>query len=305
MSARGPSVEGEPVHGFILTLNEEIHIERCIASISKYCATVLVIDSGSTDRTCDIARALGAEVIVHPFTTHAAQVNAAIDHLEARGGWLMRIDADEVLEPPKDGLLVPAGEAADGLIVRRHIHFMGRRMLHGGLQPNWHLRLWRVGKGRCEQRWMDEHIFVDGRTRTTAIEIADINLNPVGWWTAKHNGYASREAIEVLARKYPLLDRAAPEAAPLHGPVRLKRLVKERLFNRLPGGMRAKIYFFWRYWLRLGFLDGAEGYFFHFLQVYWYRTLIDCKVREIEIYRDANQVSLEQAVTAITGLHVR
>ena len=304
MNVSAASGPGEPVHAFILTLNEELHIERCIASIRGHCATVLVIDSGSTDRTCEIAREMGAEVIVHPFTTHAAQVNAAIDHLDGRGGWLMRIDADEVLEPPTDGVLVSAGEETDGLIVRRHIHFMGRRMLHGGLQPNWHLRLWRAGKGRCEQRWMDEHITVDGRTRTTRLEIADINLNPVGWWTAKHNGYASREAIEVLARKYPLLDRARPEAASLHGPVRIKRLVKERLFNRLPGGMRAKVYFFWRYWIRLGFLDGTEGYFFHFLQVYWYRTLIDCKVREIEIYRDANQVSLEDAVAAVTGLRV-
>ena len=295
---------GEPVHAFILTLDEEKHIARCIASIREYCATVLVIDSGSTDRTCEIAREMGAEVIVHPFTTHARQVNAAIAHIEGRGGWLMRIDADEVLEPPPGGVLVSAGEASDGLIVRRHIHFLGRRMLHGGLQPNWHLRLWRAGTGRCEERWMDEHIFVAGPTRTTVIEIADINLNPVGWWTAKHNGYASREAIEVLARKYPLLDRAAPAAETLHGPVRLKRLVKERLFNRLPGGMRAKVYFFWRYWVRLGFLDGAEGYFFHFLQVYWYRTLIDCKVREIELYRDTNQVPLEDAVAAVTGLKV-
>ena len=304
MTAPTIPARGEPVHAFILTLDEDKHIARCIASIRAYCASVLVIDSGSTDRTCAIARELGAEVIVHPFTTHAAQVNAAIDHLESRGGWLMRIDADEVLEPPTDGVLVPPGEAADGLIVRRHIHFLGRRMLHGGLQPNWHLRLWRAGKGRCEQRWMDEHIYVEGPTRTTALEIADINLNPVGWWTAKHNGYASREAIEVLARKYPLLDRAPPAAQTLHGPVRLKRLVKERLFERLPGGMRAKVYFFWRYWLRLGFLDGSEGYFFHFLQVYWYRTLIDCKVREIELYRDAHQVPLKDAVTAVTGLRV-
>ena len=304
MTAVAIPSRGEPVHAFILTLDEEKHIARCIASIQRYCASVLVIDSGSSDRTCAIARELGAEVIVHPFTTHAAQVNAAIGHLEGRGGWLMRIDADEVLEPPRGGVLVAVGEAADGLIVRRHIHFLGRRMLHGGLQPNWHLRLWRAGSGRCEERWMDEHIFVAGPTRTTDLEIADINLNPVGWWTAKHNGYASREAIEVLARKYALLDREPPSAETLHGPVRLKRLIKERLFNRLPGGMRAKVYFFWRYWLRLGFLDGAEGYFFHFLQVYWYRTLIDCKVREIELYRDTNRVPLEDAVTAVTGLKV-
>ena len=296
---------GEPVHAFILTLNEEQHIARCIAAIQPYCASVLVIDSSSSDRTREIARELGADVIVHPFTTHAGQVNAAIDHLTPRGGWLMRIDADEVLEPPADGVLVPLGEAADGLIVRRHIHFLGRRMLHGGLQPNWHLRLWRVGTGRCEPRWMDEHIVVQGRTRTTRLEIADINLNPVGWWTAKHNGYASREAIEVLDRKYALLDRPAGEfAADLHGPVRVKRWVKERLFNRLPGGMRAKVYFFWRYWVRLGFLDGSEGYFFHFLQVYWYRTLIDCKVREIETYRETHRVPLKEAVAAVTGLRV-
>ena len=304
MNAPSAAVEREPVHAFILTLDEERHIGRCIASIREHCASVLVVDSGSSDRTREIAAELGAEVVVNPFTTHAAQVNAAIALLADRTGWLLRIDADEILEPPPDGILVARDEAADGLIVRRHIHFLGRRMLHGGLQPNWHLRLWRNGRGRCEQRWMDEHVVVDGTTRTTALEIADINLNPVHWWTAKHNGYASREAIEVLARKYPLLNREAPAAETLHGPVKIKRLIKERLFERLPGGVRAKIYFFWRYWLRLGFLDGVEGYYFHFLQVYWYRTLIDCKVHEIERYRATHGVPLERAIDAVTGLKV-
>lgn len=293
-----------PVHAFILTLNEEKHIARCIDSVRAHCASVLVIDSGSSDATCSIAKGAGAEVIVHPFRTHAGQVNTAIAHLAGRGGWLLRIDADEVLEPPPEGALVAVNETAAGLIVRRHIHFLGRRMQHGGLQPNWHLRLWRNGLGRCEQRWMDEHVVVDGPTRHTALEISDINLNPVGWWTAKHNDYASREAVEVLARKYPLLDRDHPTAAPLHGPVRLKRLVKERVFERIPGGLRAKLYFFWRYWARLGFLDGAEGYYFHFLQVYWYRTLIDCKVREIELYRADHGTTLPSAIEAVTGLRL-
>jgi glycosyltransferase involved in cell wall biosynthesis len=86
------------IHAVILTLDEEQHIAHCIKSLGGQCTTVTVIDSGSKDGTIEIARALGAEVLVNPFITHAGQVHFAIDSLAGQGGWLLRIDADEVLD---------------------------------------------------------------------------------------------------------------------------------------------------------------------------------------------------------------
>lgn len=297
--------EPVPVHALILTLDEERHIRRCIASVRPYCAGVLVIDSGSRDATRAIAEELGAEVIVHPFTTHAGQVNAGIRHLAGRDGWVLRIDADEVLAPPPGGQLVRPGEPLTGLLVRRRIVFLGRRIRFGGLEPNWQMRLWRNGAARCEQRWMDEHVAIAGEVGRSAVVVSDINLNSVGWWTRKHENYASREAIEMLDRRHGFLARAAPAGGALHRAARVRRFVKNRIYSRLPGAARAIGYFVYRYGLRLGFLDGREGYYFHFLQACWYRTLVDCKIDEIERHHRLHGGDWPAAILATTGIDTR
>lgn len=295
---------GAPVHALVLTLNEAIHIRRCIESVLPYCASVLVVDSGSTDETREIAATLGAEVIVNPFRTHAGQVNAGIAHLAGRGGWIFRIDADEVLETPLDNMLIAADDSHAGLLIRRRIFFLGRRIRHGGLEPNWQMRLWREGAGTCEQRWMDEHVAVQGKIAKSTIELSDINLNSIGWWTLKHNNYASREAIEMLDRKYGFLVRDTPAGDRLHGSAQLKRAIKNNIYGRLPSGARSSIYFFYRYVLRLGVLDGGPGYYFHFLQAFWYRTLVDAKISEIERHRTLHNGSWAESIRAATGIDI-
>ena len=165
--------------------------------------TITVIDSGSRDRTVEIARAAGAEVIAHPFTTHAAQVNAAVRHLAGRGGWLFRLDADEVLLGG-EGLSVLLSRQPDevaGVAVRRQMHFLGGRIRRGGMEPSWQLRLFRAGRGRSEERWMDEHVVVDGDVVRSPSRSRDISLKPLTAWITKHNNYASREAIDTLIER--------------------------------------------------------------------------------------------------------
>ena len=197
------------IHAIILTLNEEMHIARCIESLAGQCTSITVVDSGSTDGTTEIAIALGAQVLRNPWINYASQMNYAIEALADRGGWLLRIDADEVLDADSRQTLAEAIAGAapevDGLVVQRRIHFLGRRIRHGAIEPSWQLRLWRNGAGRCEQRWMDEHIKVVGSVARTELVLSDINLNSLTWWTSKHNSYASREAIEILNRKYGFL----------------------------------------------------------------------------------------------------
>ncbi|MEO1291843.1 MAG: glycosyltransferase family 2 protein [Pseudomonadota bacterium] len=294
----------------ILTRDEAIHIARCIESVKPVADRIYVIDSGSTDDTVAIARRCGAEVLHNDWVNHAAQVNFAIDAMPSETDWIFRIDADETLPPAsasrlKDTLARMADDAA-GIALRRQIIFLGRRIRWGGIEPSWQLRLWRSGQGRCEPRWMDEHMAVDGRVEKAALEIVDENLNPLDWWTAKHNRYASLEAIETLAAQGhlpPGLLRTETAAAPGGTrQARMKRWLKEQVYNRLPTGLRSLSYFLYRYILRLGFLDGQAGYYFHLLQGYWYRSLVDAKVREILARAERQGLAVEAAVAQTTGI---
>jgi glycosyltransferase involved in cell wall biosynthesis len=293
------------IHAIILTFNEEIHIARCIQSIASQCASIIVVDSASTDRTAEIATGLGAQVLRHPWINYAVQANYAIDALAERGGWLLRIDADEVLDADSSQsfkeAIAGAREQVAGILVQRRIHFMGKRIKYGAIEPSWQLRLWRNGFGRCEQRWMDEHIKVNGAVAKSGLIIADINLNSLAWWTAKHNGYASREAIEFLNRTYGFLPRdELGDGAGFQA--KMRRFAKERLYRAMPAGMRPLAYFTYRYVLRLGFFDGAAGYYFHVLQAFWYRTLVDAKVTEICSYANMRGIPVAQAIRERTGI---
>ena len=131
-------------------------------------------------------------------------------------------------------------------------------------------------------RWMDEHIKVAGPTVTLSGELIDDNRQSLTWWTAKHNRYASREAVDLLNLEYGFMPHDT--VADLRGGQQagVKRWLKERVYARLPGGLRALAYFPYRYVIRLGFLDGQAGAAFHVLQGFWYRYLVDAKVAEVK-----------------------
>lgn len=272
----------------VLTFNEARHIERAIASVLPIAGQVVVIDSFSTDDTVARAESMGARVLQHRFINHAHQFQWGIDHAGITTGWIMRLDADEVIEPDLATAIscalpdMPADVAGINLD-RKHI-FMGRWIRHGGRYPVRLVRLFRRGQGRIEQRWMDEHIVVwGGRTITLTGGFQDDNLNDLTYFTAKHNGYATREAIEVLSQRHGLFCRdEAFSMEAVSKQAGIKRLVKERVYNRLPFWVGPLAYFIYRYVIRLGFLDGREGMIYHVLQGGWYRFLVGAKVMEFE-----------------------
>lgn len=294
------------IHAIILTLDEEKHIARCIKSIRDHCASILVLDSGSKDRTKEIAAGLGAEVIESPWINYATQINKAIAACAGKTGWLMRIDADEYLPAASAaGLRALLGRQpldVAGVVVRRQIVFLGRRIRWGGIEPSWQLRLWRAGHGSCEQRWMDEHIVVTGKVVRSAIDMVDENLNSLDWWTAKHNRYASREVIDILASRGLLSENMDIQRNSASLQAKIKRLAKERVYEKLPGGLRPLVFFLYRYVARLGFLDARQGYYFHILQAFWYRTLIDAKLEEIMSLAQMRAIPVSEAVRLATGI---
>lgn len=287
------------LHAMVLTLNEEIHLTRCLESIKGVCTSITVIDSGSTDRTVEIAKNFGVEVITNPFVNHSAQTAFAIEHLRCRGGWLLRIDADEYLcEGAAEGLAKLLGnlpDDVDGVYLRLRRVFMGRWLKHGGLYPLWLLRVWRNGHGRCEPKWMDEYISVEGKIHYEPLDFADHTLRPLIWWSTKHVDYATREAIDLLLKedgKHDIQRRPG-----------LKYWIKNNVYNSMPSGLRSFGYFLWRYVVGLGFLDGKAGYYFHALQGLWYRTLVDAITDEIR-RNVADGATLEDAIARQTGRRI-
>ncbi len=122
--------------------------------------------------------------------------------------------------------------------------FQGKLIRFGGVFPIRVLRLFRNGRGSCENRWMDEHIKVAGLTENFSGEIIDDNLNSLTWWTAKHNGYASREAVDLLNLKYRFMPHDSVAGLRKASQAGVKRWIKESIYTRLPGGFRAFTYFF-------------------------------------------------------------
>lgn len=272
----------------ILTYNEERHIARAIESIAGIATQIVVIDSFSTDRTVEIAREHGASVLQHAFVNQARQMQWALDHAPIATDWVMRLDADEVVEPSlarEIAIKLPClpADVAGVNLRRRHI-FLGRWIRHGGRYPLILLRLWRIGQARVEDRWMDEHMtLTGGRSVLFDAPFTDHNLGDLTAFTAKHNAYATREAVDVLARRYGLLETEPTMTAKAASrQAALKRAIKERVYNRLPFALAAFGYFLFRYIVQRGFLDGREGLIYHGLQGFWYRFLVGAKLQEFD-----------------------
>ncbi len=272
----------------ILTLNEEKHLARALDSVISFATDVIVVDSYSTDQTIEIARRYGARIEQHPFVNQAKQFQWALDNVSMHTEWVMRLDADEVVEidlaKEISTKLVKLEVDVVGINLKRKHIFLGRWIRHGGRYPLLLLRIWRTGKGRIEDRWMDEHILLsEGRQVTFEGGFADCNLNDLTFFIEKHNKYATREAVDILnqRRKFSRRDDGLG-AASTSRQAAIKRWVKEGFYNKLPFEIASLGYFLYRYFIQLGFLDGREGFAYHFLQGYWYRYLVGAKVRELE-----------------------
>ncbi len=249
----------------ILTKDEKVHSERCLKNVSGLTSEVFIVDSGSSDKTVEIAEKYGAKVFKHEFENQAQQFNWALDNLPITGEWVLRLDADEYLteelKKEIEGVL-KTNSTVDGFYIKRKVIFMGRWIRHGGFYPTRLLRLFRKGKGRCQEKEMDEHILVSGQTAELEYDIVDENKKGIGFFIEKHNKYAQREARDILSG--------------------VTQKESKQAYLQWPKFLRAFVYFFYRYFILLGFLDGIEGFIFHVLQGFWYRFLVDVKLYELE-----------------------
>jgi len=278
----------------LLTFNEERHIRRCLESLNVITSSIFIVDSFSTDRTVEIAESMGAIVKQRKWKNYADQFQWGIDNCGNETEWIMRMDADEYCDPELlqeiSDTLGQVPDNIDGFYIRRKVFFYGKWIRFGGFYPHILLRIWRRGKGRIEQRWMDEHIVLSPGSKTLLLKghLVDDNQKGITFWINKHNSYASREMVDLLNRKYGLI--ASDESLKKTDVTRnkWKRIIKDELYSKLPIGIRSTLYFIYRYFFRLGFLDGGKGFIWHFMQGYWYRMLVDIKIMEIEKRSNGN-----------------
>ncbi len=265
----------------ILTCNEEKNIEQCIRSISEVVARIVVIDSGSADQTVAIAKKLGADVYYHKWENYSKQYNWAIQNAGIKTKWVFRIDADERLTPESRHELLELFKTIDqtdinGIVLRFKVTFLGKDLKHGGIYPFKKLLIYRIDKGYMEDRSMDEHILLrEGRAVELKNDSLHFDYKDLTAFIDKHNKYSNREVLDYMQR-----ENSASSTSGLSKHAKIKRTIKYKLYYKLPIGMRAHLYYWYRYYLRLGFLDGMEGKIFCFMQAYWYRFLVDAKIYE-------------------------
>lgn len=220
----------------VITLNEERHIANCLGSLPKG-AEVIVLDSGSQDRTCDLAEKAGARVAIRPFTNHAEQKNAAL--AMANRNWILSIDADELLDERLrmqiESVCQQSSTNYQGYRLTRRLWFLGRRMRFGKTVDH-PIRLFKAGHARFEQAIHERLAFVEtARIGKLAGELAHFSYEDISDYFTRFNSYTTK-----IAENHQRNARVTP-----WGPIFWLRPWTE---------------FITRYFLRLGFLDGYPGY---------------------------------------------
>lgn len=272
----------EDVTIIILTKNEEINLPDCLDSIKGFASRIIVVDSGSTDNTVNIAKNYSCEVFEHSFVNYAKQFNWALDNCNITTKWSFRLDADERLTPNLVDELTQIMKDHDsddinGVTMEAWLYFMGRKIKHGGAQKR-KLMMFKTGIGRIEDREMDEHtILLAGRSISAKNRFIHYDFKSMDFWINKLNWYATRETQDYFDFRS---GKNAAIGSKNDKSVSKLRNKKFGLYYKFPLFFRCWIVFVIYYFFHFGFLDGKEGFIYHWTYHRWYRTLVDAKIYE-------------------------
>lgn len=273
----------------VLTHNEEVNLPACLESVHGLTDQLVIVDSGSSDRTLSIAAQFGARILTHEFNGHARQWRWALGELDGETEWVLGLDADQRLAPELrdeicDLFSVCARQlaACDGFYAKRRQIFRGTWIHHGGYYPKYLLKLFRLSRVELDERdLMDHHFYVSGKVGQLRHDLIEDNRKEanIAFWLSKHIGYADLHAREELARRrngHTWLIRPA-----LFGSHDQRVIWCKQLWYRMPLYARPFLYFLYRYVLLGGVFDGKQGFIFHFLQGFWYRLLVDIRIDDL------------------------
>jgi glycosyltransferase involved in cell wall biosynthesis len=261
----------------ILTYDEAINLSDCLSSVA-FSDDVVVLDSGSTDSTVQLAESAGATVLQRPFDNYAAQRNFGLSH-DFKYDWILMLDADERI--PLDFIeeirrVTELNENPVTLYrMRRKDMFMGRWLKRSSGYPTWFGRLFRRGQVRVE-REINEEYYTDGEIGLLEGHLIHYPFNKgIEYWFERHNRYSSMEAVKLSE------ERAEPIAWKdfLSKDPMLKRKAFKAFAYRMP--FRPLLTFVFLYVVKLGFLDGKAGFHFSLMRSV-YEYMISLKMRELK-----------------------
>ena len=262
----------------ILTYNEALHIARAVDNVIGWAEHVYVLDSGSSDETCKLAEERGAKVFSRKFDNYSNQRNYAIKELPIPTDWILFLDADEYLTQELKGeisneLLDPK---ADGYYLKRFFFFMGKQIRWGGYSPIWILRLFKKEEG-IFQREINEQLVLNGKSAKLQYYFVDDNKESLKVWWNKHIDYAYREAVDLMNSNSQIIKTN------FWGSQADRKLwIRYKIWNRIPSYIRPIALFIYRYFFRLGFLDGKSGLIYYFYHGLVYTMIIDSFYLELK-----------------------
>ncbi len=266
----------------IMTKNEEKNIVDCLKSMQGFAKRCVVIDCGSTDRTVELAKELGADVYTHEFEYYARQFNWGIDNCDIDTEWIIRLDADErfpdklnreiekIIEENKD-------KPMNGITVEADLFFLGRCMKHG-LRNKRKMMMFKKAYGRIEDRRRDAHsVISEGFNVSTKNRFIHYDFKNINDYIKKYNWYATREMQDYI-------DFTKSQSTDINTDKAIMKQRKKKfgMYYKAPKFLRAWLWFLYNYIFRGGFLDGKEGLVFNFFECYWYRYTVDAKIYEYE-----------------------
>ncbi|MDX6500290.1 MAG: hypothetical protein QOG23_3550 [Blastocatellia bacterium] len=276
-----------PVTLIVTTRNEESNIEKCLVSAQGLLDQIFVIDSESEDGTVQIAERY-AEVVNLPYD-HSKIIpwiyQWGLENLHIRNEWVMILEADQEitseLKAELQKLFSNQEIEENGFYVQRQQMFRGRRLRFGGYGSKYMLKLFRRSVSQLDPEESDTRVYVQGKARKLSAPILENNRkeDDILFYLQKHLRYAETFAQEEAQRRRALVEWKVKPA--FFGTPDERVLWLKRLYFGLPLYVRPGLYFSYRYFILLGFLDGKQGTIFHFLQAFWFRLILDIRLEEI------------------------
>jgi glycosyltransferase involved in cell wall biosynthesis len=287
-----------PLSILVVTMNEERNIAACLDSIVGWADDIVVVDSGSGDRTLALCGERGLTPVFHAYIDHRSQMQWAMTSIPWKHDWLLLLDADHVVTDEFKGAVSAMLRNDEGRVngyYNPHLQYFRNRPVRGLKQD--YLQLVRRSHARLDDsELVDFRIVIDGPTARLPGAIVESNQNElnIDFWIDKHQKFARRMAIEEILRAEHVLAWSGGLEPRLFGNPDERIIWVKNVWYKLPLYVRPGLFFFYRYILRFGFLDGWNGFVFHTFQAFWFRLLVDVHIAEYRRQIARHEVSLEQ-----------
>lgn len=276
----------------IVTYNEEKNIAECIDSCGGIADRILVIDNYSTDATASIASEHGADVVQSELLVRE-RIKWILEGDVIKTKWILFLDADERMTPESANEFhslcqrYAGDKMVNGIVVKYRLNFLGKDLHHGGYAQIKKLRAFKLGTAYYETAHVDEHyVLTQGRMITMKNDFRHMDFKGIKPWIDKHTVYAQRAALDYVQR---MRENESVNYQGLEIGAKIKRILKYKVYYKLPSGLRAWMFYVYCYYIRLGFLDGREGKIYAFLHSYWYRFMVDTFIYSNELVDQAGR----------------